>query len=158
MNKEAFKKVLKISEEFFGTESDPEQMPINQESVDKLVSIHPDTILYKFDEMGQPIAWAVVVPTSLDVMNKFIHKKITERELLDQATEGKKFESVYVCAAFVLPEHRGKGHAKDLLIEAIRKVSSGRDLPLYCWIYSEEGRKLSNSISRELGKPILNRE
>src|SRR3989338_2731456 len=136
MNKDAFKKVLKISEEFFGTESDPDQMPITQESADKLQSIHPDTIVYKFDEVSNPIGWAVVVPTSLAVMNKFINKEITEKDLLDEATKEKKFESIYLCAAFVLPKFRRKGYATELFKEAIQKVSGGKSFPLYTWIYS----------------------
>ena len=55
IDKKAFEKVLKISEEFFGTQNDPNQMPINQDSADKLQSIHKDTIIYKFNGKGDPI-------------------------------------------------------------------------------------------------------
>lgn len=105
MNQETFEKVLKISEEFFGTAHDPEQMPINQESADKLASIHPDSVVYKFDEQGDPIAWVVAVPTSKSV-------------------------------------------------KAIRRISAGKELLLYGWIYSPEGGKLASSVSETLGKPI----
>lgn len=153
MNPEAFEKVLKISEEFFGTESDPEQMPISQESADKLTSIHPDSIVYKFDDEGNPIAWAVVVPTSREVMDRFLNKEISEKELLDEAAKEKKLEALYLCAAFVLPEHRRKGIARELLIEAINKTT-GKDVPMYCWIYSPEGEKLANSVSEHFNKPF----
>lgn len=152
MNKETFEKMLKISEEFFGSQTDPDQMPISQESADKLFSIHPDTILYKFDEKGEPVGWAVVVPTSREVMEKFLNKKISEKELLDRATEEKKFEALYLCAVFILPEYRGKGFAKELILSAIEKVSSGKNLDLYAWIYSEEGKGLSNAVSKVLSE------
>lgn len=158
MNEETFKKVLKISEDFFGTQSDPDQMPINQESADKLNSISSDTILYKFDDKGNPIAWSVVVPTTIEVMNKFLHKDISEKELLQRASKDKKFEALYLCAVFVLPEYRRKGLAKDLLIESVKKLSNQKELPLYSWIYSEEGKKLSGYLSSALGVEILKRE
>jgi len=155
MNQEAFEKVLRISEEFFGTASDPDQMPINQESADKLQSIHPETISYKCDEQQHPIAWTVVVPTSVDVMKQFIHKKISEKELLDLATKEKKFESIYLCGIFVLPEFRRKGYATEIVKEAISKVSQGNNLPLYSWAYSPEGQKLLHALSQELKQKIM---
>jgi GNAT superfamily N-acetyltransferase len=156
MNKEAFEKVLKMSEEFFGTESDPEQMSVSEESARKLWSIHPDTVLYAF-EGGEPVAWVVIVPTSADVMEKFLAKKISERDLLDLAAAEKKFEALYVCGAFVLPDYRRKGYAKELLLKGIRILSQGKDIPLYAWVYSDEGRKLTESLSRTLGKEIISR-
>ncbi len=154
MNKDAFKRVLEISEQFFGTQDDPEQMPISQDSADKLLSIHPGTIVYKFDENKNPVAWAVIVPTSLKTKDDFLQKTITEKQLLDIATKEKKFDAIYLCAAFVLPEYRRMGYAKALLIEAIKNVFNGKDIPLYGWIYSEEGRILLNSVSMELNKKI----
>ena len=154
MNQEAFEKVLRMSEEFFGTATDPNQMPVNQESADKLQSIHPDTVVYKFNEKGDPIAWVVVVPTSLGVMDKFVHKKISERELLDLAAKEKRFESLYLCGAFVLPEHRRKGYALELTKMAINKISGGRKLPLYSWIYSPEGRGLIDQLAKNLKQTI----
>lgn len=158
MNQEAFDKVLKISEEFFGTKSDPDQMPINQVSANKLSSIHSDTVQYKFDESNNPIAWSVVVPTSIETMNRFLKKEISEKELLDIAAQEKKFEALYLCAVFVLPEYRGKGYAKELILESIKKLSAGKNLPLYCWIYSKEGEGLRNSLSHILCKNITKRE
>jgi hypothetical protein len=126
MNQDAFNKVLKISEEFFGTESDPDQMPISQESADKLTSIHPDAVVYKFDGYGNPVGWAVVVPTSEQIMEKFLSQKISERQLLDEAAQEKKSEAIYLCAAFTLPDYRRRaGYAKELLLQAIQKVSEG---------------------------------
>lgn len=157
MNPEAFKNELEISERFFGTETDPTQIPMTQSSTNKLTAIHPDTVLHKFDEAGNPIGWSVIIPTSLEVMNKFLAREITEKQLLDLAAAEKKREALYLCNAFVLPEHRRKGYAKALWQEGIRKLSLGKDLPLYYWAYSEEGRALANSLSRELGKTISTR-
>ena len=154
MTHDAFEKVLKISEEFFGTAQDPDQMPITRASADKLLSIHPDSVIYKFDGEGNPIAWMVTVPTSTEVMERFLKGDISERELLDEAARDKKFEALYLCGAFVLPEYRKKGYAKELSLEAIRTISAGKELPLYAWIYSPEGKKLADSVSKALGRSI----
>ena len=158
MNQKILDSMMKIAELFFGTETDPDQMPINQESADKLLSIHKNTIVYKIDENGNPIAWVVVVPTSINVMNQFLKKEITEKELLDKAVEEKKFDTLYLCAAFVLPEYRRKGYAKELFEEAINGMPNGNNATLYCWLYSEDGKKLVAALSGVIKRPILSRD
>ncbi|MGD0976988.1 MAG: GNAT family N-acetyltransferase [Minisyncoccia bacterium] len=155
MNQDTFEKVLKISEEYFSSNTDPNQMPINKDSEQKLLSIHTDTIIYKLDEKEEPIAWAVVVPTSTETMTSFLEKKITERELLDIAAKEKKFDALYLCAVFVLPEHRRKGYAKELLLNAIEKIPNSDKATLYAWIYSDEGKKLVEALTKETGRKIL---
>ncbi|TSD03356.1 MAG: Uncharacterized protein Athens071416_37 [Parcubacteria group bacterium Athens0714_16] len=155
MNQGTSEKVRKIAEEFFGTQNDPNQIPINQDSTDKLHLIHKDTIIFKFNEKGDPIAWIVVVPTSVDTMNKFLKKEITEKELLNIATEEKKFESLYLCAVFVLPEYRQRGYAKGLIKEAFEKIPNAKNASLYAWIYSKEGENLIKSMQNETGRKIL---
>lgn len=157
MNHEVFEKVLKISEEFFGTGTDPDQMPVTKETADTLFSIHHDTVLYKFDESGNPIAWSVIVPTSVEVMNKFLNKEISEKELLAIAAQEKRFDALYLCAVFVLPEYRRQGYAKQLLLDGVTKISNGRQLPLYCWIYSDEGKRLIHALAQEFGREIVSR-
>lgn len=157
MNKEAFDKMLKISEEFFGTATDPDQIPISKDSGGKIRSIHPETILYKFNG-DDPIAWEMIIPTSLSIMDDFLHKKISERDLFEIAVEEKKFEALYLCSAFVLPKYRGKGYAKELVMKGIVALSQNKELPLYCWIYSNEGKNLVDSLSKTLRKTIQNRD
>ncbi len=158
MNNKAFEKVLKISEDFFGTTTDPDQMPINQESANKLYSIDPDTVMYKFDADNNPIAWIVTVPTSFDTMDKFLHKEITEKQLLDIATSERKNEALYLCGIFVLPEYRRKGYASTLAKESIERLSRGKNITLYSWAYSEEGRRLIENLEKQLDQKIALRE
>ncbi len=158
MNNEAFEKVLKLSEEFFGSTVDPDQMPINLESSNKLNSIDPNTVIYKFDGENNPVAWIVTVPTSIKTMNKFLHKDITERELLDIAVAEKSFESLYLCGVFVLPEYRRRGYGKELAKESFEKLSRGENVALYSWAYSEEGKKLIENLEHDFGQKIMLRE
>ncbi len=156
MNTKALEKILKVSEEFFGTQTDPDQIVISTESANKLFSIHPDTILYKFNG-EDPIAWSTIVPTSVDTMNKFVSKEISERELLEIAVKEKKFEALYLCGIFVLPEFRGKGFGKELSLKGISILSFGKKVPLYAWTLSNEGEDLIKLVSKELDTEIINR-
>ena len=155
MNKNNIDKSMEISEKFFQTEFDPDQIPVNNDSERKLLSIHKHTIIFKNEKGGDLVAWVVIIPTSISTMNKFLNKKITEKELLEMAVKEKNFDALYLCSIFVIPEYRRKGYAKKLIIEAIEKLQSNRNAPLYCWVYSEEGEKLISNLSETLNRPIL---
>lgn len=152
---EKIDKTLEITENFFETENDPNQIPINKDSEDKILSIHKDAIIVKNDENDEPIAWCVIIPTSIDTMNKFLNKEITEKELMNIACIEKKFEALYLCSVFVIPEYRNKGYAKNLMTEGINKLQGNNQTPLYYWAYSNEGKELVNSLSKSLNRQIL---
>lgn len=154
MNELGMQKILEASEKFFGTEEDPDQIPICQASAEKLISIHKDTLTWKSDEQGNLAAWLVVIPTSVYTMNKFLSGEITEKELLDVAAEEKEFEALYMCGVFVMPEHRRQGYAKELILEAIKNIPNADKAVLYTWIYSEEGQKLTDWFIKQTGREV----
>lgn len=159
MTDKELEQIREMSEKFFGTQSDPDQIPIGAESTKKLESIHKDACLFKLDEKGNPIGWVTVVPTSIETMDKFLDKKITEVQLLEEAMKEKKFEALYLCGIFVLPEYRRKGYAKGMMIEVIEKViGNNKDAQFYAWPYSGEGKIALKSLSSLLGKPIFERK
>ena len=119
-------RMIALAEEFFGTRSDPEQISVNEEVMERLHAIHPNTLSEQRNENG-PIAWILLIPTVSDVMQQFIEKKITEKELLDRTLDesshrplGETYDALYLCSALVLPEERGKGIAKRLATKAIK--------------------------------------
>ncbi len=152
---EIYHKIHKITESFFNTASDPDQIPVTEESNRKLLELHPATILYKTDEEGEPIAWRVTIPTSLETMKKFLSYEISERELLDIAVKERKFEALYICSVFTVPTHRREGLSKTLFSEMLKRFQPSPDTPLYTWLYSEDGKKSFHAIERILGKKIL---
>jgi GNAT superfamily N-acetyltransferase len=84
-------------------------------------------------------------------MEQFIAKKINERELLNKTLLRVKYDSIYLCSALVLPEHRGRGLAKKLMIKAIKSIQ--KEFPitdLFFWGFSTAGRRLAHSIAKEL--------
>ena len=144
-------------DEFFEAKNDPDQISVTEEVMSRLGKIHPSTLSEKKDENG-PIAWILVLPTTQRLMEDFVAEQISERELLEKTPIGASYDSVYLCSALVLPEHRGKGLARGLAADAVRSIQ--RDHPiryLFCWPFSTEGKKLANSIARELDLPLRQR-
>lgn len=152
---EITKKMAKISEDFYGTEKDPDQIPITEETQEKLLSIHPETALYEIDKNNEPISWVIVIPTSLETMEEFLTNELTENELFEKAVIEKKFEALYLCSMFTMPQHQRKGLAKKLMLKAIQKLAPRPEQKLFSWAYSEEGRLALQSISKELKREIL---
>lgn len=148
---------MKIAEEFFGTHQDPDQIPISQESHDKLLKLHPRSVIYKLiDE--KLVAWIVVVPTISELMNKFISGEITERELFNLTEPQKSYDALYLCSSFVLPEYRRKGYAIELFLKAIKDISQNKKIQLFAWPFSKEGQKLAKKLKQTLNTDILIRK
>ena len=148
-------KTIKIAESFFGTQHDPEQIPINKESHEKLLSLNKNSVLYELDEKGEPVSWVIVIPTTEILMKDFLSSKINEKELFDMTKPGEKYDSLYFCSAFTVPEFRNKGLALKLAESAIRKISGDRSMNIFSWAYSPEGTGLIKKLEDKLGVKIL---
>ncbi len=146
---------LKVAESYYGTHQDLTQIPINKTSFKKLHSFNPNTILYKTDDAGHILGWIIVIPTSKELMNKFLEKRITEKELFDSTDFNQKTDALYLCSVFVLPEYRGRGVAKELSLEAIERFSQSEKLELFAWLYSKEGKLLAKNLEQELSRKIF---
>ena len=150
-------RMIALAEEVFHTKNDPEQIAISDETMDRLLRIHPSTMSEKRDENG-PLAWAIVLPTTSDVMERFISGSITERELLEETPFEGPYDALYLCSALVLPEARRKGFARSLLEESIRSIARKHPVRfLFSWPFSPEGDSLADAVARDMGLPMLKR-
>lgn len=148
------KYMIKIAEEYFGTESDPTQIPITLETMQRLLNLGPHTLVFA-ERDKQPIGWVVTIPTTNELKDQFLKDEITERELFDQSQPKTVPEVVYLCAAFVLPEYRRQGIAFDLLAEAVARYRYvNPEVNFFAWIYSAEGQKLVERLSNQLSLEI----
>jgi len=150
-------KARQIAESFFGTNDDPTQIKISVEAFEKFKSISPDSILYEIDEKGEPISWVANLPTTKELMNKFLNGEINERELMDLTTSQGRYSAVYLCAAFTLPEHRRKKLASKLMNESISRIPLIENFDLFSWSVSPEGLSMVKNMEREIGKIIHNK-
>jgi ribosomal protein S18 acetylase RimI-like enzyme len=150
-------RMIQLAEEFFETKNDPAQISVNEEVMKRLRKIHPSS-LSEHDDGNGPVAWVLLIPTTSDLMNRFIAKQITEKELLEQTPVGGTYDAIYLCSALVLPEQRRKGLARQLTSDAIRAIA--RDHPvkqLFYWAFSKEGEALADAVALECGLALRNR-
>lgn len=148
-----FARMIALADEAFDMRNDPEQISVDESVIDPLQAIHPSTMGEVADENG-PLAWMLVIPTNREVMEDFLEKRISERQILERTSSGVKATAVYLCSASVLPEFRGKGFAKRLALDAIRAIRKDHPIEaLYVWSFSEEGRGLAAWVAREAGLP-----
>jgi len=153
MDKIILRKMNKIAENFFGTNDNSEQIPINNESFEKLQKLHSETFAYKLED-GEPISWAVILPTSNDLADKFLNGKITERNLLDLSKSRNSYDALYLCAVFTVPEYRHNGYALEMLKQGIENIPHSKNAKLFAWPYSAEGNILIKKLEKELNLPI----
>jgi GNAT superfamily N-acetyltransferase len=153
-----FDRMVALAEEFFGTRNDPEQIVVTPEVIAQLEKIHPATMGEVREENG-PIAWMLVIPTTNELMEGFLSRILTERQLLDQTPVGARYTALYLCSALVLPEHRGKGLSRRLALNAIRNIRQDHPIEtLFVWWLSSEGRSLAANVANACGLPLREKE
>lgn len=150
-------RMIGLAEKFFSAKNDPNQIAVTEEVMTRLRQIHAATLTEQDDGSG-PVAWVMVIPTTRELMEQFIAKEISEKDLLEKTPLHAKYDVIYLCSALVLPEHRGKGLAKRLLCKAIKCIQADCLINcLFCWPFSPEGRNLAASVARDVELPLLER-
>jgi GNAT superfamily N-acetyltransferase len=152
-----FERMIQLAEDIFAYKSDPNQLDVDQEVIEKLHRIHPAT-LSEYDDGDGPVAWVLLIPTTLDLMHKFLEHKISEKELFDLTSEDTVYDALYLCSALVLEEYRRKGLTKQLSLAAIEKIRKDHPLKaLFVWAFSKEGDLASEAIARIASLPLYKR-
>lgn len=157
MSKSNFERMIALSDKVFASRIDPDQLDVNEEVMEHLQRIHPDT-LSEYDDGSGPICWILCIPTTLDLMTQFVNHKISERELYELTPLHATYEAVYLCSALLLEEFRGKGIAQGLAIKAIENIKLDHPIKaLFLWAFSKEGEKLAEKVSGLTGLPLYKR-
>lgn len=150
-------RMIQLAEVVFAAKTDPEQLDVNQEVIERLLAIHPSSVM-EYDDGNGPVAWVLVIPTTLGVMQRFLDHDISEKELFDLTLPGESFEAVYLCSALVLEEYRRKGITKSLALKAIETIRQHHSVKaLFVWAFSEAGDQASETIAREAELPLYKR-
>jgi hypothetical protein len=144
-------RMIQLANDFFASKDDPEQLDVNEEVMEHLHKIHPNTVS-EFDDGNGPVAWVLLIPTTLELMNDFLENKITEKELFELTPLHSAYEALYLCSALVLEEYRRKGITKKLTCDAIENMRKIYPLKaLFVWSFSREGDLGAENIA-ELSK------
>ena len=152
-----FERMIQLADEVFATKSDPDQLDVNPAVIDRLHCLHPSTIS-EYDDGNGPVAWVLVIPTTLGLMNRFLETEISEKELFDLTPPGIPYEALYLCSALVLEEHRRKGITKLLALQAIENIRKDHPVKaLFVWAFSKEGDLASETIARLASLPLYKR-
>lgn len=150
-------RMIRLADEVFAVKNDPLQIAVDEEVMERLRSIHPRSLNQKGNEDG-PVAWVLVFPTTRDLMQQFLRKDISERELLDRTPPGARYDALYLCSALVLPEFRRRGLARALVLDAVRAITQDHPIDsLFVWSFTTEGNRLAGKIAEELSLPIFER-
>lgn len=74
-----YERIIQLSDQVFSSRTDPDQLNVDEKVMERLELIHPNT-LSEFDDGNGPVCWILCIPTTIDLMSKFIEQKISERE------------------------------------------------------------------------------
>jgi ribosomal protein S18 acetylase RimI-like enzyme len=152
-----FERMIKLAEEVFAVKNDPDQLDVNQDVIERLKKIHPATVS-EYDDGNGPVAWVLLIPTTTDLMTRFLKKEISEKQLFNLTPLNTTYEALYLCSALVLEEYRRKGIAKRLALKAIDSIRKGHPLKsLFVWAFSKEGDLAAEAISRLTSLPLHKR-
>jgi len=152
-----YERLIQLADEVFSSRTDPDQLNVDENVMEHLQLIHPNTIS-EYDDGNGPVCWILCIPTTLDLMTQFIDQKISERELYELTPLNTKYEAIYMCSALLLEEFRGKGIAQKLALQAIENIKIDHNIKaLFFWAFSKEGEKLAEKLSGLIGLPLYKR-
>ena len=152
-----FERMIQLAEEAFAVKNDSNQLDVNQDVIERLQKMHPSAVS-EYDDGNGPVAWVLMIPTTLDLMNKFLEKKISEKELFILTPLDTSYEALYLCSAMVLKEYRRKGIAKRLALDAIENIRKIHPIKaLFVWAFSKEGDLGSETVARLTSLPLYKR-
>jgi GNAT superfamily N-acetyltransferase len=153
-----FERLVKLADEVFSVKSDPSQLDVSQEVLDRLKKLHPANIS-EYNEGHGPVAWVLLIPTTIGLMHQFLRNEISEKELFELTPLHAKYNAIYLCSALVLEEHRRKGITRKLALKAIEEIRRKHPLEAaFVWAFSQEGDRAAEKIAGLAGLPLYKRE
>ena len=151
-------RMIRLVDEVFANREDPGQLSVSPAVMERLHNIHPSA-LSEFDDGQGPVAWVLLIPTTLSLMNRFLAKEITEKELFDQTPTGVTYDALYLCSALVLEEYRRKGIVKNLVLRSIAEIRMDHPLKaLFVWPFTKEGELAAEAMAKLTDIPLFKRE
>jgi GNAT superfamily N-acetyltransferase len=157
MNLTNYQRLIKLAEETFAVKSDPNQLDVNPEIIERLLKLHPATVSEFSDENG-PVAWLLVIPTTIELMNRFLIKEISEKELFELTPLNTTYGALYLCSGLVLEEYRRKGIIRALVVKAIEEIRKDHPVKvLFSWAFTREGGLAAEALAKLTGLPLLKR-
>ncbi len=150
-------RLIQLADNVFAAKSDLDQLDVDWQVLERLRKIHPLTVS-DFDEGMGPVAWVLLIPTTKELMKRFLEKDISEKQLYEMTPMGASYHAIYLCSALVLEESRRKGIAKKLSLEAIEEIRKNHPIKaLFVWTFSKEGDLGAEDIALLTSLPLHKR-
>lgn len=105
--------MIELADKVFSIRTDPSQLAVDEDVLERLKLIHPSTVS-EFDDRNGTVVWILLFPTTLELMDQFLSDRISENELFKFTPIGIQYDAIYLCSAMVLEEYRRKGIAMKL--------------------------------------------
>lgn len=152
-----FQRMMELVDETFDIKNDPGQLQVNSQVMKHLQLIHPATLTDHQDADG-PIAWILLLPTLTTLREPFLKGEINEQALVDQTPVGAKYDTIYLCSATILPDHRRNGLGTTLVVDAIALIQQEHVInSLFYWAFTPEGDRLAEKVAQLTNLPLLRR-
>lgn len=147
-------RMLQLADNVFASRVDPEQLDVNPDIIQQLMVLHPSTVS-EFDDGQGPVAWVLVIPTTKELMTRFLDGQISEKQLFQLTPAGATYEAIYLCSALVLEEYRRMGISRKLTCNAINRIREHHPIQsLFVWPFSPEGEQCAEQIANEVSLPL----
>lgn len=149
--------MIQLADEVFEVRSDPDQLDVNEGVLERLRRIHPASVS-EYNEGDGPIAWLLLIPTTLELMRMFLDRQISEKQVFELTPLDTSYEALYLCSAMVLEEYRRKGIIRQLALKAIEEIRAVHPLKtLFVWSFTEEGDMAAEALAESVSLPLLKR-
>lgn len=153
-----YERLLQLAEDAFAVRNDPAQLDVDEGVLVRLRQLHPAAVSEETDAHG-PVAWVLLIPTTAELMEAFLARRITEKELFARTPEGAVYDAVYLCSALVLPEFQRQGITRRLVLDALTRMRKDHPVrTLFVWTFSREGRLAAEGIARAAALPLRERD
>ncbi len=107
---------------------------------------------------NEVIGTTYVILTSKKLMNDYLKKNITEKDLLLKSTENTCYEAIYISIILIKQEYRRKRLTYESIILLIKSMIAKFQLNnpiIYFLAFSNNGLKLINKIANDLNLEVL---
>lgn len=150
-------RLLRLADEVFAARTDPEQLNMDEQLLERLRRMHPASVQEEATADG-PVAWVLLIPTTAALMQQFVAGRITERELYERTPEHGPCQAVYLCSGLVLPDWRRQGIGARLAVRAIEAMRRDHPIAALCaWAFTPEGLAAARALARHCGLPLHER-
>ena len=85
-------RMIQLAEDVFAVKSDPDQLDVDQEVMERLKRIHHASVS-EMDYGNGPVAWLILIPTTMDLMHRFLAEEITEKQLFELTPLDVKYDA-----------------------------------------------------------------